>query len=204
MSPTQCESRKIISPNTRKNSHGSEKYPEKYQAHAAITVEVSFQSSPLIPDPQPKPWTPACTRWVFVGTKFMGTLEEKQQSQGKNEKLSSNMCCLEKAEALFVTSDVSNHALPIWKPMYFVPSATWEAVPWLSAAQGVHVPFFLHPSGPVGLPAESSVNWSKRLLCYLRIEGRLTKHMGPVEPVRMIKKKKKASLWGMLSKSWLL
>lgn len=121
----------------------------------------------------------------------METLEEKQQSQGKHEKLSSNMCCLEKAEALFVTSDVSNHALPIWKPMYFVPSAIWEAVPWLSAAQGVHVPFFLHPSGPVGLPAEFSVKWSKCLLCYLRIEGRLTKHMGPVEPVRMIKKKKR-------------
>lgn len=58
------------------------------------------------------------------------------------------MCCSEKVEALFVTSDVSNHALPICMPMYFLPSAIWEQVPRLSVA--MVIPCFLHCSGPSG------------------------------------------------------
>lgn len=44
------------------------------------------------------------------------------------------------------------------------------------------------PQIQVGLPAEFSIKWSKHLLCYLKIEGRLTKHTGSVEPGRKIKK----------------
>lgn len=139
MSPTQCKPLKIISSSIRKNSHPSAEIPSTHSHHlgGALPVLLFYQTLSQRPEPQ------NAHDGSWWRTKFMKTLEEKQQPHGKTQKLSSNMCCSEKAEALFVTAAVSNRALPICKPMYFLPSAIWEEVPWLSAAQGCACPSLL-------------------------------------------------------------
>lgn len=196
MSPTPCEPLKSISPSTRKNSHLSTEIAREIPSThnhlggilPVLTSYTSLSAKGLNPSMhtmglsgEPSSWKP---------------LKKNSNPRGKLEIIFKHLL-LREGRSPICNIWCFQSCSPNLKANGFLPLCNLGRSAMVISSPGVYMSLSsCTPQVQVGLPAEFSVKWSKRLLCYLKIEGRLTKHMGPVEPGRMIKKKKRHHFGG--------
>lgn len=180
MSPTQCEPLKIISPSIRKNSHPSAEIP----SITTITLEVSCQSSSST-----KGLTQECTRWVLVENQIHGNPWRKTAIPWEKLEIIFKHVLLREGGSPICNIWCFQSCSPKLQANVFPTLCNLGRSAMVISSPGVYMSLASYiPQIQVGLPAEFSIKWSKCLLCYLKIESKLTKHTGSVEPGRKIKK----------------